>query len=106
LQELLDHMAQQGGWPVSKDLRMTIKDNAAIDVTVDGQPLDPKHTYKMVAHDYLANGGDGLLLLESLPRASLGYLVRDALIAHVRALTAAGESINAEKDGRVRVASN
>jgi len=102
LQDLLNHIAADGGWPISKELRFRIDNGAAVDVTVRGLSLESTRTYRVALPDYIANGGDRLDMLRELPRESLSYLVRDALITHVRNLTAAGQSIVVEKDGRLQ----
>jgi 2',3'-cyclic-nucleotide 2'-phosphodiesterase (5'-nucleotidase family) len=104
VQVFLDHMAADGGWPVSRELRFTISDQRATDITIGGLPLDTGRVYRVVVSEYIANGGDARNYLMDLPRQLLGYLVRDALINNVHAFTAAGQSVNAEKDGRVRKA--
>lgn len=102
LKVFLDHMASEGGWPVSKELRFTIADSTASDIMINGLPLDIDHTYHVAMPDYVANGGDQRHYLQALPRQTLPYLVRDALIANTKRLAASGESIVVQKDGRIK----
>lgn len=99
----LDHMASEGGWPISKELRFAIVDSTATEIMINGLPLNPDQTYQVATSDYVANGGDQRHYLQDLPRQTLNYLIRDALITHVKQLTQNGENIVAQKDGRIRV---
>lgn len=80
VQRFCDRMARSGGWPVSRELRFRIYLNHAVDVTINGQPLDPNGIYNLVINDYIANGGDGMNWLRTLPRIQKGLLIRDAMI--------------------------
>ena len=104
LKVFLDDMAYNGGWPISKDLRFTITDSLATDITISNIPLDTQRIYKVVMPDYIANGGDERHYLRELPRQTLSYLIRDALITNTRNITASGDSIVVIKDGRIRLA--
>lgn len=102
LKVFLDHMASEGGWPVSKELRFMISDSTAKDISINGLPLDTQHTYLVAMPDYVANGGDQRHYLQELPRQKLTYVIRDALIDHTRRLAASGDSIVVQKDGRIK----
>lgn len=45
-------------------LTADIKDGKAMNVKVNGEPLDLNKTYKVVTNNYLASGGDGYTMLE------------------------------------------
>lgn len=98
----LDHMASEGGWPVSKELRFVIADSMATEIMINGLPLNLDQKYFVATSDYVANGGDQRHYLQELPRETLNYLIRDALIFHVKQLTQRGESIVVHKDGRIK----
>ncbi len=102
LRQLVDHLAARGGWPVSKELNFRIVDGKARDVTVGGQPIRDDRTYLVAMPDYVANGGDDTSFLPGAKREEQGILIRDIFIEQVKALTAAGQKIFAEKDGRVQ----
>ena len=103
--ELLNTIAGYGGWPISKELKMSIADGKATDVAINGQPLEDK-IYQVVIPDYIANGGDNCFFLADRKRIRLGVLVRDALLDHVEEMEAKGEKINVVKDGRLTVVGN
>lgn len=102
LTQLLNKVAEYGGWPISKEINMTISDGVATDITINGKPLNDDINYQVALPDYIANGGDKCFFLEEQDRTRLGVLVRDALMAHVEELTARGESISVVKDGRIK----
>lgn len=103
LQQVLDLAAAKGGWPVT-GLTMQIRNNKAVNVQVGGRPLDPEAEYTIVNSDFLANGGDNLDMLRSIPQISNGYLMRDALMDYIRKLKSGGKKIGANLENRVTYA--
>ena len=95
--------ASRGGWPVT-GLTMQVKDKKAINVKINGQPLDLSKTYRVVNSDYVANGGDDAAMLKSIPQQNIGYLMRDAILDYVAALKAEGKSILPTEEIRVSYA--
>jgi 2',3'-cyclic-nucleotide 2'-phosphodiesterase (5'-nucleotidase family) len=83
VQNLLSDIAAKGGWPISGG-SYTISDKKAVDIKINGKPLDPEKIYVLATSDYIANGGDESSILKNIPQISLGYLQRDALIAYVK----------------------
>ena len=103
LQEFFDKMALYGGWPVSHQVRYKIKNNKAIDITINGQPIDKNKIYKIALSDFIANGGDKCFFFKNQKRDLLGKLFRDAIMEHVMDLTKEGKKIDANIEGRVTV---
>ncbi len=103
LQQFLDHIASLGGWPVS-GLTMQIKGKKAVNVLIDGKPLDPDKIYTTVNSDYVANGGDNSDMLRNIPQITNGYLMRDAIFDYIKKLKGEGKNINAEIENRVSYA--
>ena len=101
LQTFLDHVSGRGGWPVA-GITYDIKNKKAVNVLVNGKPIDDNATYTIANSDYVANGGDDCVMLKSLPQINDGFLIRDALIEYVKAQTAAGKTITAKEEGRVK----
>ncbi len=101
-QRFFDHMAADGGWPISKEAKYILAEDGALNVLINGQPIQTDQTYRISMPDYIANGGGNCDFLEDLPRENTGRLVRDALIDEVVQRTEAGETISAQLDGRVR----
>jgi 5'-nucleotidase len=52
----------------------------------DGAPVRDDRTYSLAAPDFLADGGDGLTMLATLPHVAVGVTVLDATIEHLRTL--------------------
>ncbi|WP_165871513.1 5'-nucleotidase C-terminal domain-containing protein [Flaviaesturariibacter flavus] len=102
LQELLDLTAKGKGWPVH-GITMEIRDGKAVNVMINGAPLDPNRTYTLVNSDYVANGGDQAAMLKSIPQQSVGYLQRDALFDYIKYLKSQGKNITANEEKRVYV---
>lgn len=50
----------------------------------DGGSVDDKRTYSLGTSDFLADGGDGLLMLATLPREPLGVTLLDAVVQRLR----------------------
>ncbi|KAA5539792.1 5'-nucleotidase C-terminal domain-containing protein [Adhaeribacter rhizoryzae] len=103
LQKLFVHGAQSKNL-VLKNATFTIKNDKPLNIKINGKPLDPAKSYTIVVSDYLANGGDDLFLLKEATKVEpTGLLVRDALIKHIRQLTAQNKPIEARVDGRIKI---
>ena len=100
---LLQQTAETEGWPVSKGIKMVIKDKKMVQCTIQGVPLSYTATYKVAMPDYVANGGDGLKVLITQKRVQTALLVRDMLIEYARDATASGKEITSSIDGRIVV---
>jgi 2',3'-cyclic-nucleotide 2'-phosphodiesterase (5'-nucleotidase family) len=103
LQKLFEHGARSKDL-VLKGATFTIKDNKPENIKINGKPLEPGRNYTVVMSDYLANGGDDLFFLkEAVKVEPAGILVREAIIKHIRELTAQNKPIEARVDGRMKV---
>ena len=103
LQSFLDHIASRKGWPVS-GITMQIKDAKAIDVKINGVPLDVAATYTIALPDYVAGGGDDAAMLRNTPQLNNGYIFRDEIIAYLSGLNKQGIKITATTENRVSYA--
>jgi 2',3'-cyclic-nucleotide 2'-phosphodiesterase (5'-nucleotidase family) len=98
---LLTYLAQKGGMPET-GIRMSIKDNAATNVTIQGAAFDETKNYLIITSDYLAGGGDDMkFLLKPVAFYPLGLKVRDAIIEYLRAQTQAGKTVTTQLDKRI-----
>lgn len=101
---LVEHMAAEGGWPISRTLGFTLAAGGRVtDITIRDKALDPQGTYLVCVPDYVANGGSDCSFLRGLPRQDLPYLIRDALIAFIAGQTREGKAIYEGIDGRVKI---
>lgn len=71
-------------------------------ILIGGQPFDPARTYSIAISDYLAGGGDHMEFLKAAKLRHTGLLLRTVIIDHIKALTAAGQPVTAQVEGRVR----
>ena len=104
LQAALDHSAgldpadHPGGFLQVSGVRLRIQGGKALDVTLNGQPLDLAADYSLVVPDFLAAGGDGYGMLAGLRHpVNSGQLISDMLVAAFRRQ---GE-LDATLDGRI-----
>lgn len=93
VQRFFDHVAADGGWPVSKEVQFVLKGQRADRLTLNGKPIQPTATYRIALPDYIANGGGNCDFLIDLPRENTGHFVRDLLIQRVQNLTAEGKPL-------------
>ncbi len=99
--QFLDKIASMGGWPVSKGVTMGIKDKKAVNVQINGYPLDPNKIYVIANSDYVANGGNDCEMLRKIPKQDMGYLLRNAIWEYISAFTQQGKPIDPIIENRV-----
>jgi 2',3'-cyclic-nucleotide 2'-phosphodiesterase (5'-nucleotidase family) len=100
VKKIFNFIASKGGAPVS-NVRFRIVEKQAIDITIDGQPLDTTKTYKALTSDYLANGGDSFDMLTNAKRETTGLKVRDAIMQYMIGIKNQGKKIEVNIDGRI-----
>jgi 2',3'-cyclic-nucleotide 2'-phosphodiesterase (5'-nucleotidase family) len=100
LQQLLDHIAGRGGWPLA-GITMQIKDKKAVGVLVGGVPLSEAIIYTIALPDYIANGGDDCTMLRAIPQQNKGYLLRDAILGYLSDMSNNGKVIGGSGESRV-----
>ena len=99
--EILNLVAKDGGCPVG-GVRFEIKDTVAENIFFGENKFDVNKNYKLALSDYLANGGDDLIMLKTKPRTELGILFRDAIIDYLQELSKENKKINVELYGRIK----
>lgn len=100
---LFDHMAAEGGWPISASARYMIDGNAAQNITINGEALDQNRSYTVVLSDYIANGGSGCSFLQDVPHEALNIYYRDAMIEEAIRTATEGSKMDPKIEGRVKV---
>jgi 2',3'-cyclic-nucleotide 2'-phosphodiesterase (5'-nucleotidase family) len=100
LQQFLNHISAKGGWPVA-GITWQIKNKTAVNILINGLPIDETLIYTIAMVDYVANGGDDCAMLRPIPQVSIGYVLRDALIAYFIELNTQGKKITATIENRV-----
>ena len=102
---LADQMAAQGGQGVSGMTYVIDQANKkALDVCVQGKPVQADKDYFVVTSDYLSGGADGMDALANFKeRDYIGNKIRSQYISYVKTLTENNQPVAAKCDGRVRV---
>ena len=102
LQDLIQFFARMGGEGVS-GIRMEIQNGKAINVTVNGKPIDTTKLYTIATSDYLAGGNDKMIqLAQNEKRVNTGLKLRNILLDYIKKETAKGNKIEAKLDERIR----
>lgn len=99
--QMMEHIANDRGWPVSKEIVMEVQDGGIKVLTIEGEDINDNLTYRWALPDYVANGGSDCSFLKSEKQISTGVMIRDVIINHIRKLTKKGETINSVLDGRM-----
>ncbi len=101
LKQFCDHMAKAKGWPIS-GINYIIKDNAAADIMINGQPLNNHIVYKIAVSDYVANGGDNCDFLRPLTKRHTNIFCRDAMIDYIVQLEKQNKQLHPDIQKRVQ----
>lgn len=80
IKQLFEVVAKKGGWPMSDDIRLTIKDTLVSELFIHGKPVENDRMYKFAINDYIANGGDNCDFLQQGKVETLNITVRDAIL--------------------------
>ena len=108
VQVLFDYVATvqpgNGAFPqVSNGISFTINRGTGRceNILIDGNPIDPDKTYKIVTNSYLGSGGDGYkVFLKAVDRFNSSTFQRNILVEYIKHL---GGNIKPEVKGRITV---
>ncbi|MEE9439134.1 MAG: 5'-nucleotidase C-terminal domain-containing protein [Saprospiraceae bacterium] len=100
-QQLLDRIAQLGGWPISSSLSFTIDNEKATNIMINGVAFDPSKEYKVAIADYIANGGDKCFFLDNAKREDHDLLIRDLIINYLKSKPTNERTIIADPTPRI-----
>jgi len=103
VQDMCDSIAVKNGWPVA-GISFQIKDRKASNVLINNVPLSLTQKYTIALSDYLANGGDGMTFLKTIPQKQTGKLFRDAIIEYWQEQTKLGNKITSAIENRISYA--
>ena len=95
------------GAHVSHGVRLVYDKNLKLlEATVNGKPVDPDGSYRIVTIDYVANGNDGLEAFKKKtgfkPHTTPADNSRDLIIEYFRDKMAKGETVDAQIEGRIQ----
>jgi 2',3'-cyclic-nucleotide 2'-phosphodiesterase (5'-nucleotidase family) len=75
-----------------------------VTLRIGDRPFDVEKTYRMATIDFLMTGGDGVSLEKcAMHRLDTGILIRDAIVDHIKQMTAEGKTVRLFKEGRVSI---
>jgi len=101
LKVLLDQIASFRGEGIG-GMKMGMKDKKAVDIIIQGKPLQENHLYYVISIDYLVNGGGGLTAFANRKTFRQTHQkLRDEIISYLLKKQAKGEHITAKLDGRL-----
>jgi 2',3'-cyclic-nucleotide 2'-phosphodiesterase (5'-nucleotidase family) len=101
LKEYLNRIAQEGGGGGQAGVNMRLENRQAVDISINGEPLDLNRTYFMVNSDYQLDGGGGFNAFKQLKQNRSTYLQRDAIIDYCKWLNSGGKKIYKESQNRI-----
>jgi len=104
IKQLFDDFAQKRIEGFSKNLILTLKNQAIESIVIGGKPLDEKAIYRVVTVDYLAEGNDGMVAFtQATGYTDSNVTLRDVMIEYVRKITAENKIIYANFDNRIEI---
>lgn len=99
--KMFERIASDGGWPVSKEVRLKINPDKTInELLINGAPIQEDKIYHMALPDYVANGGGGCDFLKPLKQFETGWNVREAIIDYLKSNM---EPMTVHPDGRISI---
>lgn len=105
LRAAFDVMARVGGNGVSRQIEATFVggDNPhAVDILLNGKPLEDDKTYRVATIDYMANGGDYMITLKNhVEVAKSEQVVYKDLLQYLRGKKMKGKTINPSSTRRM-----
>ena len=100
--QFFQHIALNGGWPVSKHVSMGIDSLGQMhSLLINDSTLTSQKTYRILTSDYVANGGDKCDFLKEEKQTDLDLFFRDAIIQYVEQQSKQGTMISAEIENRI-----
>lgn len=85
--EFINHIANSGGWPVSKELNVSKGSDGKLKILISGKKVAPKEKYLVAMPDYVANGGGNSTMLKGKAQLASNQLMRDLLIKYAGKIT-------------------
>jgi len=101
VQTFFDDLAEYGGAPISSGVKFQISGGKAINVSINGEPIDYSASYRIALNDYTAEGGDDASVFAGCEIHEYNILQRDAIINHIKRDTENGIIQTASKEGRI-----
>ncbi|MBP5316694.1 MAG: 5'-nucleotidase C-terminal domain-containing protein [Bacteroidales bacterium] len=102
LRQFFDNYAKKGYVECLSGVELVIDNYRITKFNIAGKPLDPNKTYNFATINFLLDGGDGSRIGTYADKViDTDVLIRDAVVDHIKSLTAQGKKIDPKMDGRV-----
>jgi 2',3'-cyclic-nucleotide 2'-phosphodiesterase (5'-nucleotidase family) len=104
IRTILEEMASRY-FEVLGGVRVVADAGKLVSVEIDGEPLDDEKVYGMATISFLLEGGDHLTLAHNALSVTIfeDVPIIDAVLEHLKSLSAAGKPIEYDTDGRVLI---
>ena len=105
LMQLCREVAAVGGEAVSGLELVITPEGGLLEAAVRGESVDPARSYRIATSDYLSQGNDRMtaLALGVDREVKSDVTIRELMVQYIRELTARGEKLRAECDGRIKM---
>ncbi len=105
IQDGFDVMASRGGDAISRQASAEMKNGQAVNIKINGKPLDLSKKYVVATIDYLAEGGDNMESFTTGKRlARSENVLKYDVIDYIKNLTSKGLSISPDTTQRMQKA--
>lgn len=94
LWRLCEKIVYSGGWPVSKNLNLIVKDSTLSEIYIKEKRVQKNKKYHVAMPDYISNGGDGCDFLMDLKKENSGIFIRKIIIENIEQKTANKQSLD------------
>ena len=106
--ELFEQIAHRGGEGVSHGVELTITSDGKLrSARLNGEPIDPRKTYRIATIDYLAQGNDGLRAFREYTNLNSpqeeSNNTRFIIIDYFKSLYEQGLEVSAKVEGRIKI---
>lgn len=99
---LFKSVARMNGACVS-NVALEIKDKKVNSLLIGGNAVESDRIYRIATMDYLADGNSGMsALLHALKRTDTGLKARDIYIEQIERISAMGQQVDVQLDGRIK----
>ncbi len=90
IQEIFDNFAEKGpgspGFLQVSGISVKLFKGSALDIKINGKPLDKKRKYKVAFNSFIADGGDGYTILKDLKtKKDTGYCIPSIIVDYLKA---------------------
>jgi 2',3'-cyclic-nucleotide 2'-phosphodiesterase (5'-nucleotidase family) len=101
--DFFNFIANSGGEPIS-GASFTIENGKALDIKINGEPINLEKNYTILTSDYMVNGGDGgEIFTKAISKKVYEYKLRDGLLDYLSTFKNKNQTLNPVNDGRIKL---